>query len=140
MKQKLTIVLVCVSAVALLTAGVVFAGETMTTPSGLKVEILKQGNGPKPKPGQTVSVHYIGTLFTGRKFDSSRDRNEPIRFKLGMGKVIPGWDEGLALLNVGTRAKLIIPPHLGYGAQGAGGGVIPPNATLVFDVELLDAK
>jgi len=130
---------VFVFAVALLAACVAFAGDTLTTSSGMKVEILKQGNGPKPKAGQTVSVHYTGTLFSGRKFDSSRDRNEPISFKLGMGKVIRGWDEGLALLNVGTRAKLIIPPHLGYGANGAG-DVIPPNATLIFDVELLDAK
>ncbi len=127
------------SAVALLTAGIVLAGQTLTTPSGLKVEILKQGNGPKPKTGQTVSVHYTGTLSDGKKFDSSRDRGKPINFKLGMGQVIPGWDQGLALLNVGTRAKLTIPPQLGYGARGAG-NVIPPNATLIFDVELLDAK
>lgn len=139
MKQNLTMVLVFASAVALLAAGVVYAGETTTTSSGLKVEILKQGTGPKPKPGQTVSVHYTGTLITGRKFDSSRDRGEPISFPIGMGKVIRGWDEGIALLNVGTRAKLTIPPHLGYGPNGAG-DVIPPNATLVFDVELLDAK
>ena len=139
MRQKLTIIIVFASAVALLSADAVFAGETLNTPSGLKVEILKQGNGPKPKSGQTVSVHYTGTLFTGRKFDSSRDRGVPISFEIGKGKVIRGWDEGIALLNVGTRAKLIIPPHLGYGAQGAG-NVIPPNATLVFDVELLDAK
>ncbi|MFH1117240.1 MAG: FKBP-type peptidyl-prolyl cis-trans isomerase [Pseudomonadota bacterium] len=139
MKRKLSIALVTASAVALLTAGVVFAGQTMTTPSGLKVEILNQGNGPKPKAGQTVSVHYIGTLFTGRKFDSSRDRGVPISFELGKGKVIQGWDEGLALLTVGTRAKLTVPPHLGYGAEGSG-GVIPPNATLIFDVELLEAK
>jgi peptidylprolyl isomerase len=130
---------VFVSAVALLAAGAVFAGDTLTTSSGLKVEILKQGNGPKPKAGQTVSVHYTGTLFTGRKFDSSRDRGKPISFKLGMGKVIRGWDEGLALMNVGTHAKLTIPPHLGYGPNGAG-DVIPPNATLIFDVELIDAK
>lgn len=139
MIRKFTIVLVFASAVALLTVGVVFAGQTMTTPSGLKVEILNQGNGPKPKAGQTVSVHYTGTLFTGRKFDSSRDRGVPISFELGKGKVIPGWDEGIALLTVGSRAKLTVPPHLGYGAEGAG-NVIPPNATLVFDVELLDAK
>ncbi len=115
-------------------------GNVIQTPSGLKVEILQVGKGPLPQKGQTVAVHYTGTLADGKKFDSSRDRGEPIRFTLGAGQVIPGWDEGLALMTVGTRARLIVPPQLGYGAQGAGGGVIPPNATLVFDVELLDAK
>jgi FKBP-type peptidyl-prolyl cis-trans isomerase len=111
----------------------------MTTPSGLKIEILKEGTGPKPQPGQTVSVHYTGTLPDGKKFDSSRDRGEPISFPLGQGRVIRGWDEGIAQLKIGSRAKLTIPPQLGYGARGAG-GVIPPNATLIFDVELLGAK
>ncbi|MDQ7784499.1 MAG: FKBP-type peptidyl-prolyl cis-trans isomerase [Desulfomonilaceae bacterium] len=139
MKQKLTTALVVVLTVALSVACVVTASETSTASSGLKVEVIKQGNGPKPQTGQTVSVHYTGTLADGTKFDSSRDRGEPISFKLGMGQVIPGWDQGIASINVGTRAKLTVPPHLGYGAQGAG-NVIPPNAVLFFDVELLDAK
>lgn len=111
----------------------------MTTPSGLKVEFLQEGKGPLPQKGQKVVVHYTGTLADGKKFDSSRDRGEPFTFTLGMGQVIKGWDEGLALMNVGSRAKLTIPPALGYGAGGAG-NVIPPNAVLNFDVELLDAK
>jgi peptidylprolyl isomerase len=111
----------------------------MTTPSGLKVELLQEGKGPLPQKGQKVVVHYTGTLPDGKKFDSSRDRGEPFSFTLGAGQVIQGWDEGLALMNVGSRAKLTIPPALGYGARGAG-NVIPPNAVLIFDVELLDAK
>lgn len=111
----------------------------MTTDSGLKVEMLQEGTGPKAKPGQTVTVHYVGTLANGTKFDSSRDRGEPFSFKLGAGNVIKGWDEGIALLNVGSKARLTIPAQLGYGARGAG-NVIPPNATLVFEVELLGAK
>jgi FKBP-type peptidyl-prolyl cis-trans isomerase len=123
----------------LVVATVNAAEKAFTTQSGLKVEIIQEGTGPKPKPGQTVSVHYTGTLPSGRKFDSSRDRGEPISFPLGQGRVIRGWDEGIALLNVGTKAKLTIPPDLGYGASGAG-GVIPPNATLLFEVELMGAK
>jgi peptidylprolyl isomerase len=115
-------------------------GNVIQTPSGLKVEILQEGKGQLPQKGQTVTVHYTGTLADGKKFDSSRDRGQPFSFTLGAGQVIRGWDEGLALMKVGTRARLIIPPQLGYGAQGAGRGLIPPNATLVFDVELLDAK
>ena len=110
-----------------------------TTPSGLTIITEKEGSGPRPQSGQTVSVHYAGYLTSGKKFDSSFDRNEPIQFPIGTGRVIKGWDEGIMLLNVGTRAKLIIPPELGYGARGAG-GVIPPNATLIFDVELLEVK
>ena len=109
------------------------------TQSGLKYIITEQGDGMKPKQGQIVSVHYAGYLTDGRKFDSSFDRNQPIEFPIGTGKVIKGWDEGIMLLNVGTKAKLIIPSDLGYGARGAG-GVIPPNATLIFDVELLEVK
>tara|TARA_Y100000996_G_scaffold25220_1_gene18069 strand:- start:6001 stop:6951 length:951 start_codon:yes stop_codon:yes gene_type:complete len=110
-----------------------------TTDSGLTVVIEKEGKGAKPTSGQTVSVHYAGYLTNGQKFDSSFDRNAPIEFPIGEGRVIQGWDEGIMLLSVGTRAKLIIPSELGYGARGAG-GVIPPNATLIFDVELLEIK
>jgi peptidylprolyl isomerase len=110
--------------------------KTTTTRSGLKYTILKAGTGAKPKPGQEVFVHYTGTLTNGKKFDSSRDKGEPFSFKVGAGQVIPGWDEALSTMKVGERRKLTIPPKLGYGAAGAG-GVIPPNATLIFDVELL---
>lgn len=110
--------------------------EAETTPSGLKYIELKEGTGATPKKGQTVVVHYTGTLSDGTKFDSSRDRNQPFKFKIGQGQVIKGWDEGLSTMKVGGRRQLIIPPDLGYGATGAG-GVIPPNATLNFDVELL---
>jgi peptidylprolyl isomerase len=113
--------------------------EIISTPSGLKYEVITEGKGAAPKAGQTVIVHYTGTLEDGEKFDSSRDRNDPFSFKLGAGQVIKGWDEGLAMMKVGDRRKLILPPELGYGARGAG-GVIPPNATLIFDVELLDIK
>ena len=110
--------------------------KTITTPSGLKYTTLKAGKGATPKQGQTVFVHYTGTLTNGKKFDSSRDRGEPFSFKLGEGRVIPGWDEALSTMKIGDRRKLTIPPKLGYGATGAG-EVIPPNATLIFDVELL---
>lgn len=108
----------------------------VTTDSGLEYVELKSGDGASPKTGQTVVVHYTGTLEDGTKFDSSRDRNSPFQFKIGVGQVIKGWDEGVGTMKVGDRRKLIIPPDLGYGARGAG-GVIPPNATLIFDVELL---
>jgi len=109
------------------------------TDSGLHYKIIQKGSGVKAENGKTVSVHYKGTLIDGKKFDSSYDRNSPIDFPLGMGNVISGWDEGIALLQVGDKARFVIPPHLGYGDAGAG-GVIPPNATLIFDVELMDVK
>ena len=112
----------------------------VTTASGLTYVVTTRGNGRKPKTGETVIVHYTGTLSDGTKFDSSHDRGEPIAFPLGTGAVIKGWDEGIAQLGVGDRAVLIIPAELGYGAKGAGGGVIPPNATLVFVVRLVDVK
>ena len=110
--------------------------EIKETGTGLKYKVTTSGTGALPKQGQTVVVHYTGTLEDGSKFDSSRDRNSPFSFKLGAGQVIKGWDEGLALMRVGDRFTLIIPPELGYGDRGAG-GVIPPKATLIFDVELL---
>nr|WP_242035688.1 MULTISPECIES: FKBP-type peptidyl-prolyl cis-trans isomerase [unclassified Leptolyngbya] len=110
--------------------------NVVTTDSGLKYTDEVEGTGAMPEAGQTVFVHYTGTLEDGTKFDSSRDRNQPFSFRLGAGQVIRGWDEGIASMRVGGQRRLIIPPELGYGARGAG-GVIPPNATLIFDVELL---
>jgi len=107
------------------------------TDSGLKYEDLALGEGAVAAPGHRVEVHYTGWLTDGSKFDSSLDRNQPFRFSLGKGMVIRGWDEGVAGMQVGGRRRLTIPPQLGYGAHGAG-GVIPPHATLVFEVELLD--
>jgi len=110
--------------------------NSIETDSELKYIITKEGTGPKPQFGNMVVVHYSGFLMNGTKFDSSVDRGSPFTFELG-GRVIQGWNEGIALLNKGAKAKLIIPPHLGYGPRGAG-GVIPPNATLIFEVELID--
>ena len=109
------------------------------TSTGLQYTIIKEGEGPTAKSGDIVSVHYSGFLMDGTKFDSSYDRNQPIEFPIGKGRVIPGWEEGIALLNIGAKAKLIIPPHLAYGARGSR-GVIPPNATLIFDVELINIQ
>ena len=109
------------------------------TESGLRYKIINKGTGVQAEKGKNVSVHYKGALANGTEFDSSYKRNQPIDFPLGMGNVIAGWDEGIALLKVGDKARFVIPPHLGYGAQGAG-GVIPPNAILVFDVELVAVK
>jgi peptidyl-prolyl cis-trans isomerase A (cyclophilin A) len=109
------------------------------TASGLYYKILEKGNGAKAQKGKKVSVHYSGALDNGQVFDSSYKRNQPIEFALGVGQVIEGWDEGIALLSVGDKARFVIPSHLGYGSRGAG-GVIPPNATLVFDVELKNVK
>jgi peptidylprolyl isomerase len=110
--------------------------NVVTTESGLQYVEIEAGDGASPQAGQQVVVHYTGTLEDGTKFDSSRDRNRPFTFKIGVGQVIKGWDEGVASMKVGGRRKLIIPPDLGYGSRGAG-NVIPPNATLIFDVELL---
>ncbi len=110
----------------------------ITTPSGLRYVDLVEGTGASPKPGQMVEVHYTGTLESGKKFDSSRDRGQPFQFKIGVGQVIKGWDEGVGTMKVGGRRQLIIPPDLGYGARGI--GPIPPNSTLIFDVELLDVS
>jgi peptidylprolyl isomerase len=113
--------------------------KVITTKSGLKYVERKVGDGKEAKAGDTVSVHYTGTLTNGKKFDSSLDRNEPIEFTLGVGRVIKGWDEGISGMKVGGKRKLIIPPDLGYGAKGAG-NVIPGNATLIFEVELVKVK
>ena len=110
--------------------------EVITTKSGLKYIEQKVGDGKEAKAGNVVEVHYTGTLKDGKKFDSSRDRGKPFSFELGAGQVIKGWDEGVAGMKVGGKRLLTIPPELGYGARGAG-GVIPPNATLLFEVELL---
>ena len=109
------------------------------TDSGLRYQIIQKGNGTKAEKGKTVSVHYKGQLLDGTVFDSSYKRNQPIDFPLGTGQVIAGWDEGVGLLNVGDKARFVIPSDLGYGSSGAG-GVIPPDATLIFDVELMDVK
>jgi peptidylprolyl isomerase len=119
------------------------AAKPVTTSSGLQIIDTKPGTGAQPRSGQTVTVHYTGWLYEngakGKKFDSSVDRSEPFSFPIGQGRVIRGWDEGVASMKVGGTRTLIIPPALGYGARGAG-GVIPPNATLIFDVELLGVK
>jgi len=112
--------------------------ELVTTKSGLRYLVLQKGKGGSPAAGTRISAHYTGTLASGEKFDSSRDRNEPIKFPVGKGFVIPGWDEALSQMKKGERRLLIIPHKLGYGERGAGGGLIPPFATLVFDVELVD--
>jgi peptidylprolyl isomerase len=118
-------------------------GKTMTTASGLQITDIKVGTGATPRTGQICVMHYTGWLHRngakGAKFDSSLDRGQPFEFPIGTGRVIRGWDEGVAGMKVGGKRTLVIPPHLGYGARGAG-GVIPPNATLIFEVELLAVK
>lgn len=117
------------------------AGEnTMTTANGLGIEILQQGTGEEAVAGKTVTVHYTGTLTDGTKFDSSVDRGTPFSFILGAGQVIPGWDLGVAGMKVGEKRKLTIPSDLAYGDAGTPGGPIPPKATLIFEVELLEVK
>jgi peptidylprolyl isomerase len=137
------------SALSVAVTGVIAMSEAAdaqpvtTTPSGLKIIDVKVGTGPAPKPGQTCVMNYTGWLYEngkkGAKFDSSLDRNQPFSFPIGQHQVIAGWDEGVATMKVGGKRTLIIPPELGYGARGAG-GIIPPNATLMFDVELLGVK
>jgi peptidylprolyl isomerase len=131
-------------AIATSTAMAQTAGKTVTTASGLRYSDTKVGTGASPKTGQTCVMHYTGWLYEngakGKKFDSSVDRGQPFEFVIGKHQVIAGWDEGVASMKIGGKRTLIIPPELAYGARGAGGGVIPPNATLIFDVELLDVK
>lgn len=145
-KQQRTRIIAAVIVVALVGAGAAYyfapsltgGGAEVTTASGLKYKDLNVGTGPSPRPGQRATVHYTGTLTDGTKFDSSRDKGQPYTFTLGRGEVIKGWDEGVATMKVGGRRQLIVPPVLGYGGRGQ--GTIPPNSTLVFDVELLDVK
>src|SRR3954449_9246939 len=131
------------SSLIAVTASAQSTGRPMTTASGLQIIDGKVGTGASPKTGQTCVMHYTGWLYEngqkGKKFDSSVDRNEPFEFPIGQRQVIAGWYEGVASMKVGGKRTLIIPPALGYGARGAG-GVIPPNATLMFDVELLAVK
>ena len=141
--RLLAAVVLALGAFAIATTPTSAQGTTMTTASGLQITDSKVGSGASPKTGQVCVMHYTGWLYDngakGAKFDSSLDRGEPFEFQIGMGQVIKGWDEGVASMKVGGKRTLIIPPQLGYGARGAG-GVIPPNATLIFDVELLGVK
>ena len=114
--------------------------DTITTASGLKYIDIKVGNGAVPKTGQTVDVHYTGWLTDGKKFDSSKDKGVPMTIQFGVTRLVSGFTEGLSTMKVGGVRKLIIPPQLGYGPQAVGGGLIPPNSTLIFEVEILSAK
>ncbi|HEV7517903.1 MAG TPA: FKBP-type peptidyl-prolyl cis-trans isomerase [Thermoanaerobaculia bacterium] len=114
-------------------------GQEVVTPSGLKYTDLKVGTGEEATAGKTVTIHFTGWLTNGTKFESSHDKNQPLTFKLGAGQAIEGWDKGVAGMKVGGKRKLVIPPGLGYGGKSVG-GVIPPNSTLVFEVELLKVK
>jgi peptidylprolyl isomerase len=147
-KQKRTRIIAVVIIVVLIAGAAAYllvpglpgrAGAEVTMPSGLKYTDLVVGNGPSPRRGQTAVVHYTGTLTNGTKFDSSVDRGQPYSFVMGTGPVIQGWHEGIASMKVGGKRHLVIPPALGYGAQGRPPS-IPPNSVLVFDVELLDVK
>jgi FKBP-type peptidyl-prolyl cis-trans isomerase len=115
-------------------------GAAVKTASGLEYYVLDAGGGLAAKPGQTVTVNYTGWLLDGTKFDSSLDRHETFSFPLGAGQVVKGWDEGVVGMRVGEKRKLVVPAALGYGSTGAGGGIIPPNATLIFDVSLVSTK
>jgi len=140
--MKVMMKMFLMGALAVLLAVPAFAAKgakTVTTASGLKYIDQVVGKGASPVKGKQVTVHYTGTLENGKKFDSSVDRKEPFVFVIGMGQVIQGWDEGVMSMKVGGKRKLIVPAKLGYGAAGAG-GVIPPNATLIFDVQLLDVQ
>jgi len=138
-----TVVVGAVAAGTPIAATAQSAGKSMTTASGLQITDTKAGTGATPKTGQICVMHYTGWLYQngakGAKFDSSVDRGQPFEFPIGTGRVIKGWDEGVASMKVGGKRTLVIPPDLGYGARGAG-GVIPPNATLIFEVELLGVK
>jgi peptidylprolyl isomerase len=137
------VIIATIALAAAYPAGAQTQGKAMTTESGLKIIDTTVGTGASPKTGQICVMHYTGWLYEGdvkgKKFDSSVDRGSPFEFPIGVQRVIGGWDEGVATMKVGGKRTLIIPPHLGYGARGAG-GVIPPNATLIFDVELLAIK
>ena len=121
------------------TTGATSGAQMIKTPSGLQYQDLVPGSGPSPVAGKNVTVHYTGWLTNGTKFDSSLDNNQPFTFTIGAGQVIPGWDEGVMSMKLGGKRKMVIPPQLGYGTAGAG-GVIPPDATLVFEVLLLDIR
>jgi FKBP-type peptidyl-prolyl cis-trans isomerase FkpA len=136
-QRLLTILILAVVVLAII--GAIIAGQVMKNNQELKIEDLVIGSGTEAKPGDAVSVHYTGWLEDGTKFDSSIDRGQPFEFTLGQGQVIPGWEQGIQGMAVGGKRRLTIPPALAYGAQG-NGGVIPANATLVFEVELLDIK
>lgn len=140
MNKLIYLTLIAFTAITLLEgcSNKVDTGNEVTTASGLKYVEIKEGTGASPKAGQIVTVHYTGSLTDGKKFDSSLDRNQPFQFQIGVGQVIKGWDEGVLTMKIGGKRKLIIPADLGYGSRGA--GAIPPNATLIFEVELLDCK
>ncbi len=151
--RKLSIVLACAAVVLAQTTAILAdppkkptkpakagTAKVVTTKSGLKYVDLLVGKGASPKAGQEVTVHYVGTLMSGKKFDSSRDHGMPFTFTIGQGQVIKGWDEGVMTMKVGGKRKLIVPANLGYGPGGTPDGTIPPNATLNFEVELLGVK
>jgi peptidylprolyl isomerase len=142
-REAVVLAVACAVSVSTSAAAVAQTTKTVTTPSGLQIADTKVGTGATPKPGQICVMHYTGWLYENgaktKKFDSSLDRGQPFEFPIGQKRVIAGWDEGVATMKVGGKRTLIIPPALGYGARGAG-GVIPPNATLIFEVELLDVK
>ncbi|HXF94136.1 MAG TPA: FKBP-type peptidyl-prolyl cis-trans isomerase [Nitrospiraceae bacterium] len=133
------VLILSLALVPLAVVGAEEVGQEVLTESGLRYVDLVVGTGRQAELGDTATVHYTGWLENGKQFDSSRDRGEPFSFRVGAGRVIKGWDEGVQGMKVGGKRKLIIPPDLGYGARGAG-GVIPPNATLTFEVELLELR